>query len=190
MWLCTMTSLLKYSVTVKFSIVLSRASAHGCSQLKCQKLKEGGYTEKVLKWFNYPWTRAHPRCKVSCQGVQTESTSIVTSSVLWGQPDNGESCIVLQSGPTRSLVAKFSHRSVIACSTRILCCRSQERGHGRMPDIVVPKAHPNNRRYVSSADLPLDSLCKNLVWWAVTRRTSKITKLSKLGGGCLSGAIR
>ena len=49
--------------------VLSRASPHGCSQLKCQKLRVGGCTEEVLKWFNYPHARAHPRCKVGCQGV-------------------------------------------------------------------------------------------------------------------------
>ena len=54
---------------VQLFTVLSRASAHGCSQLKCQKLRVGGYTEKVLKWFNYPCARAHPECKVSCQGV-------------------------------------------------------------------------------------------------------------------------
>ena len=49
--------------------VLSRASAHGCSQLKCQKVRVGGYMEKVLKWFNHPHARTHPGCKVSCQGV-------------------------------------------------------------------------------------------------------------------------
>ena len=42
----------------------------------------------------------------------TESTCIVASSVLRrGQPDSGESCIVLQRGPTCSLVAKFPKRS-------------------------------------------------------------------------------
>ena len=46
--------------------VLSRASTHGCSQLKCQNLGVGGYTEKVLKWFNYPQARAHPGCEASC----------------------------------------------------------------------------------------------------------------------------
>ena len=51
-------------------------------------------------------------------------------------------------------------------------------------DIVAPKAHQNNRSYVSLADLPSDSLRKNLAWWAVTRRTSK---LSKLWGRHLSG---
>ena len=34
--------------------ILSWASTHGYSQLKHQKLRVGGYMEKVLKCFNYP----------------------------------------------------------------------------------------------------------------------------------------
>ena len=41
------------------------------------------------------------------------------------------------------------------------------------PDVMAPKAHQNNRSYVSLADLPSDSLRKNLAWWAVTQRTLK-----------------
>ena len=48
-----------------------------------------------------------------------------------------------------------------------------------MPDVMASKAYQN---YVSSADLPLDSLRKNLAWWAVTRRTSKNHKTAKIGG--------
>ena len=59
-----------------------------------------------------------------------------------------------------------------------------------MPDVVVSKAHQNNRSYVSSADLSLDSLGNNLAWWAVTRRTSKNHKTVKIGGGRLLGTIR
>ena len=88
--------------------VLSQASTHGCSQLKHQNLMVGGYTEKVLKWFNYPRARAHPRCEVSCHG--TELTCIIGLFLLHqGQPNRGEGYIVLQSGPTRSFIAKFSH---------------------------------------------------------------------------------
>ena len=36
-----------------------------------------------------------------------------------------------------------------------------------MPDVVASKLHQNNRRYVSSVDLPSDSLRKNLAPWAV-----------------------
>ena len=48
-----------------------------------------------------------------------------------------------------------------------------------MPDVVSPKVHQNNRKYVSSADQPLDSQHKNSAWWMVTRKTVKI------GGGHL-----
>ena len=139
--------------------------------------------ENMLNWFNYPHARAHPGCKVSCHG--TESTCIVSSSMIRrGQPDSGKSCIVLQSRPTRSLVAKFPQRSVIACSTRNSCCRTLQIRprmgvcEPLMPDVVVPKAHQNNR---SSADLLSDSLHKNLAWWAVTWRTLKNHKIVKIG---------
>ena len=96
----------------------------------------GNYTEIVLKWFNYPCARAHPGCDVSCQG--TESTCIIGSLCFvvlrWGQPDSGEGCIVLQSRPTRSLVAKFPHiQSLLAVrefrAAGDECC---ERGHRRV----------------------------------------------------------
>ena len=41
-------------------------------QLKCQKLRVGGYMEKELKLFNYPRTRAHPGCEGSCQRYQID----------------------------------------------------------------------------------------------------------------------
>ena len=56
---------------------------------------------------------------------------------------------------------------------------------------MVPKAHQNNCSYVSSADLPSDSLCENL--WAVTRRTLINHKTVKIGGcgyGCLPVTIQ
>ena len=144
------------------STVLSRVNAHGHSQLKLQNLGVGGYTEKVLKWFNYRQARAHPGCEVGSHG--TESTCIVGSSVLRrGQPDSGEGCFILQSRLTRSLVAKFPQRSVIACSAQISCCkggtlRTKPQTGVCEPDVVASKAH---RSYVSSLDLPSDSLRKN-----------------------------
>ena len=174
--------------------VLSWASAHGRSQLKCQKVRVGGYTEKLLKWFNYPRARAHPNAKLAVRVYR-----IVASSALhWGQPDSGESCVVLQSWPTRSLVAKFPHRSVIASSMQISCCRERTLWtrpwisvcEFLMPNVVVPEVHQNNHSYVSSVDLPLDSLRKNLAWWAVTQRALKNHKTQNLGGGRLLGTIR
>ena len=49
---------------VQLATVLSRASAHGRSQLKRQK-------------NNYLPTRAHPGCKVSCQGVPNRLASVL-----------------------------------------------------------------------------------------------------------------
>ena len=66
--------------TTKTHTVLSRASAHGCSQLKC---RVGCYTEKVLKWFNYPRARAHLGCKVSCQGIPHRLFARASSKPAW-----------------------------------------------------------------------------------------------------------
>ena len=110
-----------------------------------------------IEFLDYPRARAHPGCEVGSHGA--ESTCIVGSSVLrQGQPDSGEGCIVLQSEPTRSLVARFPQRSVVACSTRIEF-RSKEHcepGHGK-----VMSWRPKCIRAMSSVDLPLNLLRKN-----------------------------
>ena len=149
--------------------------------------------ENLLKWFDYPHARPHPSCAVSSH--ETEWTCIVGSSVICGsQPDSGESCIVLQSGLSCSFVAKFPQCSVVACSTWISCCRGrtlQTRPRMSvceplMPNVVSPKVHQKNCSYVSSADVPSDSLRKNLAWWAVTRRTLQNYKTVKIGGWALA----
>ena len=136
--------------------------------------------ENVHKWFDYPRTRAHPGCEVSCHG-----TCIISSSTIRrGQPDSGESCIVLQSRLTRSLVDKFLQCSVVACNTRISCCWGRTLQmrprtgvcEPLMPDVVAPKVHQNNHSYVISVDLPSDSLRENLARWAVTWRILKKTQ--------------
>ena len=122
--------------------VLSRASTTGWSQLRHQELRVGSYL----------CTRPTPDAKLAARGYRIDSV------LRWGQPGSGESCIVLQSGPTRSLIAKFSQRSVITCSTRISCSRGktlQTRPQmgvciPLMPDVVVPKAHQNNHNYMRS----------------------------------------
>ena len=82
--------------------VLSRASAHGPSQLKHQNLRMGSHTEKCLNGSIIP-------VQATTQ-MRTKWTCIVGLSVLrQGQPDSGEGCIMLQSGLTRSLLAKFPH---------------------------------------------------------------------------------
>ena len=55
-----------------------------------------------------------------------------------------------------------------------------------MPDAMSPKVHQNNCSYVSSVDLPLDSLRENLAWWVVTQRTLKNHKTVKIGWWALA----
>ena len=155
------------------------------------------YTEKVLEWFNYPHARAHSGCKVSNHG--TEWAYIVGSSVIrWGQPDSGESCIMLQSGPIHSLlVAKFSQHSVIAYSMQISCCRERTL---RMRPWMGVWTFDAWRCGVQSA--PKQSqLCElsgptfgftiheNLARWAVTRRTLKNCKTVKIGVWALAWVL-
>ena len=55
-----------------------------------------------------------------------------------------------------------------------------------MPDVVVPEMHQYNCSYVSSVDLPSDSLREKLACWAVTRRSLKNHKTVKIGGWALA----
>ena len=106
--------------------VLSRASAHGCSQLKRQKVWVGGYMEKVLEWFNYPRARAHPGCEVNCQGVPhrgfVKASPTVEKAVLCYKADR-----LVASLPSFHSV----QLSLAVCKFHAAgkeCC---ERGHGR-----------------------------------------------------------
>ena len=61
------------------------------------------------------------------------------------------------------------------------CCKQ---GHGQV--CVNLMSWPQKCLRTIAADLPSDSLHQDLAWRAVTWRTSKTTKLSKLGGGYLA----
>ena len=62
----------------------------------------------------------------------TELICIIASPVLHqGQLDGGESCIVLESGPTRSLVAKFTQRSSLA-ARKFRTAESCKQGYGQV----------------------------------------------------------
>ena len=53
-----------------------------------------------------------------------------------------------------------------------------------LPDVVVHEVHHNDCRYVRELSRStFSSLRKNLAWWVVTRKTTK------LKGGCLPGTI-
>ena len=167
---------------VGYTILCSTVLSHGHSQLKHQNLRVGSYVKNLLKWFNYPHARAHPGYEVSCHG--TEWTCIVGSSVIrWGQPDSGESCIMLQSGPTRSLVAKFPQHSVVACSTQISCCRGrmlQKRPWTGVCEPLMPDV-------VTYLRIHYVRILAYGGW--LHREPWKTTKLSKLEVGCLHGYI-
>ena len=122
--------------------------------------------------------------KLAARG--TESTIVASPVLHQGQPDGGESCIMLESGPTRSLIVKLSQRLLLAVCE--FCTVSEEhckRGYRwvcetLLPNVVAPEAYQNGCSYVHELSGPtFDSLRKNLAWWAVTWRTSKTTELSK-----------
>ena len=162
---------------VQLATVLSRTSAHGRSQLKCQKLRLGGCMEEVLKWFNYLPTRAHPGCKVSCQG---ESTCIVTLSVVREVGSTVEKAIMCCKADwlVASLPSFHSVQSSFAicefCAAWEECC---EWGHRQVCVNLVSE----QSQLCKLRGPPSDSLYKDLAWWAVTWRTLKNHKTVKIG---------
>ena len=97
-----------------------------------------------------------------------------------GHPNGGKSCIVLESRPTRSLVANV-RRSQYA---NIILQASNPMNTGVCETDV---GHLKHTRMIT-AELrgpTFNSLCTNLAWWAVTQRTSKIHKTVS-GGGSLT----
>ena len=96
----------------------------GRTQLKHQKLRVGSCTEEVLEWFNYPHASAHPGWKVSCQGIPNWPASSLTLCFIKASPTVEKAVILLESGPTRNLIAKFPQRSSLA--VREFCAASEE----------------------------------------------------------------
>jgi len=45
-------------------------------QLKCQKLRVGGYTENILKWFNYPDAMPTPDVNLTAMGLNRLASSV------------------------------------------------------------------------------------------------------------------
>ena len=131
----------------------------------------------------------------------TESTCIVASPVIRrDQPDGEVSCVMLESGLTRSLNCCQASAMFVACSMRGLCCTANEAADGCAKLCCRMLWCLNHIRmimamYVSSVDLcTFTSLHKSFAWWAVTQRASKNNniKLSNWGmsawvgmGACL-----
>ena len=106
-----------------------------------------------------------------------------------GQCSSRESCSLLENGPTWSFVAIALQRLLLAiCKFRTASKERCVRGYDRcvqtlLPDVVAPETHRNSLRELKLRIF--ESPRKNFSWWAVTRRTSQTTELSKLGGGPL-----
>jgi len=115
--------------------------------------------------------------------LATKLIFIVASPKLPGQPDDGESCIVLESGPTHSLAAKRLSFTVCKLHMQVMnavnkatdmCARKT-----LLPDVKALEVHQNDSSYVSELSRStFDSLYTNVAWQAVTQRTSKICRTS------------
>ena len=116
----------------KCNAVVSRGKHY--SQLKHQKLQVDS-------------------CEVSCQGdwidLFCRFARASSRSARWWK-----NCIMLESGPSRSLVAKLPQRLLLSVA--------------KLPDIIAPQVHQNDCSYVRELSRrTFNSLCNNLAWWAV-----------------------
>ena len=106
-----------------------------------------------------------------------------------GQQGTRESCILLEKGPTWTLVDRASKRSSLA--VREFRTASEERcgrGYDRCVQTLLPDVVASETHWSSLCELKLwtfESPRKNFAWWAVTRRTEDLTnhRTVKIGGG-------
>ena len=86
--------------------------------------------ENLLKRFNYPHTRAHPGCKVSCHGIG--SIYIIGPSVIHqGQSDSGAASCYKADRLVASLIGFHSVQSSFAVrKSRAAGEEHCKRGHG------------------------------------------------------------
>ena len=126
--------------------VLSRASVLGCSQLKCQKLRVGSFTEEVHKWFNCPVQGPISNAKLASRRYRIDLHHRFALACR-GQSDSGESCIVLiascpsfRSNQLSLQYVNFRGRTLGMRRWTSLC-------KPLMPDVVAPKAHQNNHSF-------------------------------------------
>ena len=170
---------------------MSRASTNVRSQLKHQKLRVGSCIEEVLKWFNYPRARVHPGCKVSCQGVPNRLALLLCLCFVEASLTGEKAVLCYKVNWLIASLPSFHSNSVFACSTWISCCRERtvQQGHRWMCANLwcLMSWHPKCIRRIAATQRTYLQIHTNLAWWAVTQRTSKNHKLSKLGGGRLHG---
>ena len=131
--------------------------------------KYWGWTVARRRWFSNSPARAYPRCEVSCQGVPNRLASLL-------RPCFVKANLTVEKAVTCYNANQLVYSSLPSfCSIQSLLAVHKLRAAGKNtankamegvcePDVVAPKTHQNNCSYVSSADLPSDSLCKDLAW--------------------------
>ena len=158
------------------------------SSSSTKKLRVGGCTEEVLAWFNYPRASAHPGAArwywIDLHCCFTRASS---------RPAQWWRRLYRARKRTDPYPCCQASTMFVAWSMRISCCKrgtlqTRLRMGGcetLLPDVAAAEAHQNDHSYVRELSRPtFSSLRKNYEWCAVTRRTSK---LSKLGVGACPG---
>ena len=172
--------------TNKTNTALSQASKCPWA-LTAQNLTVSDYTEKVIKRFNYPRARAHPRCKVSCHRRFVRVSS--RPAQQWRKLHRAT------KRTTCSLIAKFPQCLVVTCSTQISSCRGRMLWTRPMTGVCKPlMPAPKRIRTIAAMWAQRTYLqihyTKILHGRRLHREPWKTTGLSKLGGGHLGGYRR
>ena len=109
------------------TVCMSQASTHGRAQLKRQKLRVGGYTEKVLEWVQLSPCKGPPRMQSKLPGCTASSLREASPTV-----EKAISCykadrLVASLPSFRSVQSALAVRKFRAAGKE-RC----ERGHGRV----------------------------------------------------------
>ena len=137
----------------------------------------GAHSSSTKNWewagtprrFDYPHATAHPRCKISCQGVPIDLYCHFAHASLrpvqwWRKLYRARKWTNLQPRCQPS-------EAFVTCSTQISYCRQRmlqtklQMGmyETLRPDVVAPEAHQNDGSYVHElSGLTYDLLHKNL----------------------------
>ena len=178
--------------------VLSRASAHGCSQLKHQKLRVGGYTKEVLEWSNYlrhAWSlcrNAERRRRLTRVRVQREAEQ--PHSCL--RRSASRCCFLRESSSSRQC-----HYTCILVNLQVYLTQSEEvcwtTSHLLFSDIMQPHWEPDLRRRcswsgcsVASESEPSDTRVSPTLHVLLLKRCSGVARVEQLPGHLVGGYRR
>ena len=171
--------------------ILSWASAHGCSQLKCQNWGGAVTQRRCLNGSTIPTQGPTQDAKLAAKGYQINlHRPFIRTSLRparqWRKLDHAT------KWPTRSHVAKFAVVSRhLQYTNFMLQGKNTTDGCVRTIDAWCHGTQSTSEQLqlCELSRLTFGFTMQNLAWWAVTRRTSKNTKLSKLEGGRLPRTI-